>query len=105
MDLSNELEIGEHRQAVAGFVRRLVGDRVLAEDIAQETFVRVQWTDAGPRGDARLQTWLCAIALNLVRDHFSVKSRARDEVVEKDFIENVPSQTDDGERAVLKKEM
>jgi RNA polymerase sigma-70 factor (ECF subfamily) len=105
MDPSGELEIGDHRRAVVGFVRRLVGDRTLAEDIAQETFLRAQRTDAGPRGDARIQTWLCAVALNLVRDHFRAKSRRREEAVDSAFIENLPSQTGDGEHKVLKEEM
>ena len=48
---------------------RVLGDRMEAEDVAQEAFLRI-WRQA-PRwetGRARFDTWLYAIALNLCRD-------------------------------------
>ena len=98
-------ELTDHRAAVTGFVRRLVGDPVLAEDVTQETFLRAQKTDAGPRGDASEKTWLCAIALNLVRDHFRAQSRTRIDDKDQEFIESLPSSADSPERVVLKQEM
>jgi RNA polymerase sigma-70 factor, ECF subfamily len=52
--------------ALAG---RILGDRMEAEDVAQESFLRI-WRQA-PRwetGRARFDTWLYAIAVNLCRD-------------------------------------
>ncbi|OLP62463.1 RNA polymerase sigma-70 factor [Xaviernesmea oryzae] len=48
---------------------RMLGDRVEAEDVAQETFLRI-WRHAGSfRGErARLDTWAHRIALNLCYD-------------------------------------
>jgi RNA polymerase sigma-70 factor (ECF subfamily) len=48
---------------------RVLGDRMEAEDVAQEAFLRI-WRQA-PRwevGRARFDTWLYAVALNLCRD-------------------------------------
>lgn len=48
---------------------RVLGDRVEAEDVAQEAFLRI-WRQA-PRwqaGRARFDTWLYGVALNLCRD-------------------------------------
>jgi RNA polymerase sigma-70 factor (ECF subfamily) len=48
---------------------RILGDRMEAEDVAQEVFLRI-WRQA-PRwevGRARFDTWLYAVALNLCRD-------------------------------------
>ncbi len=67
--------MAEHRGAVVGFLRRLVGDPALAEDLAQETFLRAQRSAASRRGEAGERTWLCAIALNLARDHFRAAGR------------------------------
>ena len=48
---------------------RLLGDRVEAEDVAQETFTRA-WRHAGQwrPGQALFDTWLHTVALNLCRD-------------------------------------
>ncbi len=48
---------------------RLLGDAFEAEDVAQETFVRLWRTAARWQpGRARLDTWLHIVALNLCRD-------------------------------------
>jgi RNA polymerase sigma-70 factor (ECF subfamily) len=57
------------RTLVSRKLPRLLGDRMEAEDVAQEAFVRV-WKQA-PRwkeGEARFDTWLHRVALNLCYD-------------------------------------
>jgi len=54
---------------------RMVGDRHLAEDVAQETFIRAYRALRHFQRKARFSSWLYQIALNLCRDH--LKSRAR----------------------------
>lgn len=61
--------VGRKLPRVLALAVRVVGDREEAEDIAQETFIRI-WRQA-PRwesGRARFDTWLYAVALNLCRD-------------------------------------
>jgi RNA polymerase sigma-70 factor, ECF subfamily len=60
---------------------RLLGDRGEAEDVAQEAFLRV-WRQAAAwqPGQARLDTWLHTVVLNLCRDRLR---RRRDAVTDR----------------------
>ena len=53
----------QHR--VYGVALRMLGNRAEAEEIAQEVFLRAHRTLAEFRGDAKLSTWLYAIASRL----------------------------------------
>lgn len=62
---------------IVSFAGRVLGDRVLAEDVAQEVFLRL-WSHAQrwrPSG-ARLTTWLHRIALNLCLDWLARRREA-----------------------------
>jgi RNA polymerase sigma-70 factor (ECF subfamily) len=64
---SREL-VTRHLGAVVAFAHRMLGERAAAEDVAQETFLRM-WDQASrwePR--ARLRTWLLRVAHNLCID-------------------------------------
>jgi RNA polymerase sigma-70 factor (ECF subfamily) len=70
---------------------RLVRDNQLAEDIAQESFVRL-WKLAEswqPRG--RISTWLCHVARNLAIDLIRRRSRERSEEVSGDLAAEGPT--------------
>lgn len=79
---------------VFGFVLRRVGDRALAEDLAQETFLRAWRGYAAFRGEASVRGWLLAIAANVVRDD---ARRARRRPVEAPDVDlpDVPSTSGD----------
>ena len=53
----------QHR--IYGVARRMMGSPADAEDVAQETFLRAHRAIADFRGDAKLSTWLYAIASRL----------------------------------------
>lgn len=55
---------------------RIVLDAQIAEDIAQETFLRAWKALPGWEPRARLSTWLHTVALNLARDHLRRKREA-----------------------------
>ncbi len=95
----------EHREAVRAFVRRLVHDDGIAEDLTQEALLRAHRTAATRRGEAGERTWLMAIALNLVRDHFRAAKRTPEVAADGDAVERVASDAPDAEFAVLQKEM
>lgn len=59
-----------HLQAVAGFAYRMLGDASEAEDIAQETFLRLWRNRRRWQPQARLRTWLYRVARNLCIDRF-----------------------------------
>ena len=67
--LACSMLVDRHLRQVVSFSQRLLGNRGDAEDVAQETFLRLwrnaaQWTDRG----AKVTTWLHQVALNLCRD-------------------------------------
>jgi RNA polymerase sigma-70 factor, ECF subfamily len=58
-----------HKRQVFAFIMRMIGVRETAEDLFQETWLRVVRSAGGFRGDAKISTWILQIALNLCRDH------------------------------------
>jgi RNA polymerase sigma-70 factor, ECF subfamily len=66
-----------YSRPVLSFIYDMVGDRSLAEDLAQETFVRAYRGLGGLREETKLSTWLFAIAKNCAREQ--LRSRRRNE--------------------------
>jgi RNA polymerase sigma-70 factor, ECF subfamily len=68
-----------YRAPLISFFVRMVRDRALAEDLAQEVFLRVYRSRERYRPDARFTTWLYRIATNLalnaLRDRRSASRR------------------------------
>jgi RNA polymerase sigma-70 factor (ECF subfamily) len=65
-------------QPLMAFILRYVGDRHTAEDVFQDTFVRVMEHIGSFRPQARLSTWIFAIARNLCMDHLRGRRRRRE---------------------------
>lgn len=80
------LLVERHHSPLLGFLYRLTGgDRPLAEDLAQETFLRLlrrmdQYQPARP-----FKPWLYAIAVNAARDHFKSADARRTDALAEDF--------------------
>ena len=64
-----------HATPVFHFLRRMVGNEDDANDLAQETFVRVFKSAKSFRAKEKFSTWLFTIAANLARNHFRWRSR------------------------------
>ncbi len=60
------------------FIRRFVNEASLAEDIFQETFVRVVRTLGDYKPEASLSTWIFTIARNLCLDKIKMTKRHRE---------------------------
>lgn len=65
-----------YSRPVISFIYDLVGDRELADELAQETFVRAFRGLGSMRQETKLSTWLFGIARNVARE--SMRARARD---------------------------
>ena len=61
---------------VISFIYDMIGQRDLAEELAQETFVRAYKGIQSLKDDTKLSTWLFGIAKNVAREH--LRSRLRD---------------------------
>jgi RNA polymerase sigma-70 factor (ECF subfamily) len=64
-----------HATPVFHFLCRMVGNEDDANDLAQETFVRVFRARASFRTNEKFSTWLFTITANLARNHFRWRSR------------------------------
>ena len=60
--------LDRHGDPVHAVILRLVGDSDLAEELAQETFVRAYTAIGSFRGESQVRTGLLQIAINLCRD-------------------------------------
>lgn len=67
-----------HYSAVFRYLHRLTGDADVADDLAQETFVRLLEKQVSDEG---IRSWLFTVARNLVRDRSRVRSR-REELLD-----------------------
>jgi RNA polymerase sigma-70 factor, ECF subfamily len=74
---SFEVLLRRYRLPLVGYFRRMVRDEALAEDLAQEVFLRVYKSRERYQPDARFTTWLYRIATNLALN--AIRDR-RDEV-------------------------
>ncbi len=59
------LIVERHQKPLINFISRYLGDRVAAEDVAQEVFLRVFKAANNYKPKAKFKTWLFTIAANL----------------------------------------
>jgi RNA polymerase sigma-70 factor (ECF subfamily) len=64
-----------HATPLFHFLCRMLGNEDDANDLAQETFVRVFRARAGFRTGEKFSAWLYTIAANLARNHFRWRTR------------------------------
>lgn len=67
--------MGRHARRVFQFLYRMLGNEDDANDLAQESFVRVFQHCTRFRAEARFSTWLYTIAGNLARNHHRWRAR------------------------------
>ncbi len=68
-----------HSCRVFNFLLRSLGDRQIAENLLQETFLRVFFHREEYRPTAAFRTWLFTIARNLLIDHLRQRGRIPEE--------------------------
>lgn len=77
--------IDRHYDALTGYLYRLMhGDRTLAQDLTQETFLRVLRGIDGYQYPRPFKPWLYAIATNLARNHYTSADIRRTQSIEAD---------------------
>lgn len=89
--------VEQYQGAVYGLLSRTVADRALAEDLAQETFLRVHRGLPFFRGEARLSTWIYRIVANLVAEQHSrgrLAAESLDETYEDGTLRREPGAPD-----------
>lgn len=96
-DTSFALLLDRHRTPVIHFLYRMVQNQAVAEELAQEVFLRVYRSRASYEPTARFTTWLFRIAthlaLNQIRDRRHERSSER---LSEDVREGIARQLPDG---------
>jgi len=69
-----------YSRPVISFIYDMVGDRALAEELTQETFVRAFRAIHTMRAETKLSTWLFGIARNVARESLRARARAASHV-------------------------
>ena len=74
-DLALNEIMGRWQQRIASFLLRMTGDHATANDLAQETFVRLYQNCAQFKGESVFSSYLLRIAANLARNHHRWRTR------------------------------
>jgi RNA polymerase sigma-70 factor, ECF subfamily len=61
--------VEKYRRQMIGFMYRMTGNQAVAEELAQEVFLRVYRSRASYAAEAKFSTWLYRIATNLAVNH------------------------------------
>ena len=67
--------LSRHRKKLINFFTRRHRDCHLAEDLAQETLIKVTRSLHGFRGDSKFSTWLFRVASNTATNHYVMMKR------------------------------
>ena len=84
-DEAFSLIFAHHHRFIYKFIYAMLGDQSLAEELTQETFLGAYKGIGSLRGEAKLRTWLCAIAKNIV--YKSMRSRRNQSAQNDDTLE------------------
>src|SRR3989304_3395573 len=69
----------QYYSRVRKFILALVKDEWVADDVLQETFLKVQQNIKSLRDSSKLSSWIFRIAHNLCQDHFRRLKKSRNE--------------------------
>ena len=77
-DLTFDALIDKYEKKIYNLILRHVGDPDEAADLTQDTFVNAFRGFGAFRGECKILTWLCQIALNQCKNRFRQRDRRRD---------------------------
>ena len=69
--------VTKYEKKIFNLILRQINDREEAEDLTQETFLNAYKSFATFRGECKIHTWLCQIALNQCKNRFRQRDRRR----------------------------
>ena len=75
--LTFEQIVAKYEKKIFNLILRQISDREEAEDLTQETFLNAYKSFPTFRGDCKIHTWLCQIALNQCKNRFRQRDRRR----------------------------
>lgn len=79
VDLDFQSVFNEFQKPVYNYILRMVKDHPLAEELTQDTFVKIYNSLPNFRGDSKISTWIFRIATNACLDYFRSRPHKKDE--------------------------
>jgi RNA polymerase sigma-70 factor (ECF subfamily) len=105
-DEAFRLIFDRYGRPIISFIYDMVGQRDLAEELTQETFVRAYKNLKTMRDDTKLSTWLFGIAKNVARESLRYKHRETSKVeIEDDRVIEISDGKLPPDRQLLDKEL
>jgi len=68
----------EYQHPIYNYLLRMTQNKIFAEELTQETFIRVHRSLPSFRGEASISTWIYRIATNISLDHFKRSATRQD---------------------------
>jgi len=72
--------LNRNRNLVVNYLSRMVGNRAIAEELAQDVFIRVYRSRRTYKPTAKFFTWLYRIATNVALNHFRDEKRSQNQI-------------------------
>lgn len=94
--------VRQHYTFIVNIVYRMCNDTTLAEDAAQEAFLRAWLKLPSYHPDSALRNWLCRIAINAALD--VLRHRKKEEPMEEATLHVIPDRAPGPETAYMQKE-
>jgi len=79
--------VNQYQKSIVNFHYRFVGDRFEAENLAQETFIKIYLKYKTLKNVGKLKSWIYSIARNIVIDFFR-KNKNREIAFTNEIIQN-----------------
>src|SRR5438105_1323441 len=76
--LAFEELVAKYEKKIYNLILRQIGDPEEAADLTQDTFVNAFRAFGAFRGESKISTWLCQIALNACKNRFRQRDRQRE---------------------------
>jgi len=105
-DEAFRLIFDRYARPIISFIYDMIGQRDLAEELTQETFVRAYKNLKALSDDSKLSTWLFGIAKNVARESLRYKHRETDKIgIDDDRVIELIDGKLPPDRALLDKEL
>jgi RNA polymerase sigma-70 factor (ECF subfamily) len=72
--------LDRNRNLVVNYLSRMVVNRAIAEELAQDVFIRIYRSRRSYEPTAKFSTWLYRITTNVALNHFRDEKRSRNEI-------------------------
>jgi RNA polymerase sigma factor (sigma-70 family) len=84
-----------YHKRIYNFLARMTMDRILAEDLTQNVFVRMIKYRNSYREGARFQSWIYQVARNIFSDHYQEMKNRKRGFIEVEKIEGIMADSDE----------